>query len=122
MSDDIESSNVDNDELRAFVASTLRAIALGIVDAQGSTNQSRTSGYTGYDMPRTVAFDVAVSAKRTGDKKGGFKVEVFSVGANAAGSTSTESHSTSRISFEVPWGYHQTAPITIPSTKTAWNS
>jgi hypothetical protein len=113
MSEEVASSDIDNDELRAFVGSTLRAIALGISDAQQTTNQTKDSGFSGYNMPKTVTFDVAVSAKRTGDAKAGFKVEVFSIGANAGGARSTESQSTSRISFEVPWGFYQTRPIDL---------
>ena len=114
MADDVKPSDIDNEELRAFVASTLRAIALGIVDAQAVTNQERTTGYTGYDMPSKVAFDVGVAAKRTGGSKAGFKVEVFAVGAHLGGDISTERHSSSRIMFEVPWGYHQVGPIKLP--------
>lgn len=115
---------VDNDELTAFIASALKAIAAGVNDASDASRQNSQTGFNTFSMPEKVAFDVAVSAKRVSESGGGLKVQVFSVGANIKGSQEVASESISRITFEVPWGHTRTAPLqpsTIPKTQTAWN-
>jgi hypothetical protein len=94
----------DSEELRIFVSSTLNAIIAGIADVQAeATLRSVTgSGTFGFNPPENVTFDIAVSAKRTGAKRGGLKLEVFSVGANAGADSATENATISRVQFMVP--------------------
>ena len=95
--------NVNSDELATFVTSTLVAIAKGISDAQSSQIKSaHGTGVSGFSAPKEVEFDIAVSAKDAGAKDGGFKVQVFSIGANASASKSSENSTISRIKFTVP--------------------
>ena len=98
------SDQSDSEELRIFVASTLNAIIAGIADVQSqATLRSVTgAGIFGFNPPENVTFDIAVSAKRTGAKRGGLKLEVFSVGANAGADSATENSTISRIQFTVP--------------------
>jgi hypothetical protein len=97
----------DNEELRAFVSSTLHAIMGGISDCRESAIAKSAFG-TGewrFNPPKEVEFDIAVQAKRTGKTGGGLKVEVFSIGANAAKDVSHENSSVSRIRFSVWTGF-----------------
>ena len=97
------------DELRAFVQSTLKAIFDGVRDSQKLANVpgKNGGGAAAFTLPKEVAFDIAVSAKSTGGKSGGLKLEVFSVGANVGGEKTSENSTVSRISFSVPYIYHQ---------------
>lgn len=97
-------ARADSDELAAFVASTLRAITKGLHDAQANARirSAHGTGEFAFSAPREVEFDVAVTAKKVGTAHGGFKVEVFSIGANAGGEKSSESSSVSRIRFTIP--------------------
>jgi hypothetical protein len=107
--------NADSDELAAFVSSTLRAIAAGIHDAQASQIRSaHGTGVSGYTAPRQVEFDIAVTAKKIGTAGGGFKVEVFSIGANATGEKSSESSTVSRIKFVIPTSFKNLEPESEP--------
>lgn len=114
MSDNENSAAVDNEELTAFVASTLKAIAAGIEEASATSLKQASNGYNTFEMPNKVSFDVAVSAKRSHESGKGLKVEVFSVGAGIKGAKASHSETISRITFEVPWQYTRTAPITSP--------
>ncbi len=106
--------NADSDELATFVASTLRAIALGIENAQGAQIGSpHGTGKSGFSAPAEVAFDIAVSAKRTGSTGAGLKVAVFGIGANASGEHSDESSTVSRIRFSVPTKFKQTKDVSV---------
>lgn len=111
MTDGKNGSDADSDELAAFVASTLKAIARGIHDAQEDTliRSAHGTGVSGFSAPKEVEFDIAVSAKKAGSAKGGFKVEVFSVGANAGGEKNSESSSVSRIKFSIPTNFKNTS-------------
>ena len=97
----------DQDELRLFVSSTLRAIMAAVVDAQDAAKvpAASTAGHLGFIGPDKVTFDVAVHAKKTGKSGGGLKVEVFSIGANAEKGASREDATVSRISFSIPTAY-----------------
>jgi hypothetical protein len=106
---------VDNDELTAFVTSTLRAIAAGIAEASTASLQREQRGHSSYEMPSKIAFDIAVTAKRSSESGKGLKVEVFSIGGDLSGKNVNHSETVSRITFEVPWSYKNTAPINIPS-------
>jgi len=99
---------VDNDELTAFVSSTLRAIAAGVDEAARNTRVDKERGYTQFEMPPKVVFDVAVTAKRTAGTSKGLKVEVFNVGGGLEGKKSTDHETVSRIQFEVPWQHTST--------------
>jgi hypothetical protein len=100
MTDDAAVEN----ELQLFVTSTLTAIMKGVADAQSTARASSAhgSGEFGFNPPESVAFDVAVTAKHTGTARGGFKIQVFSVGANVGGDTSSEASTVSRIQFNIP--------------------
>lgn len=100
------SDKVDNDELAAFVTSTLEAIAVGI--SQSGARQHRMNGHSSFSMPEKVSFDIAVTAKRGDEVGGGLKVQVFSLGAK----NTSENQTVSRISFEVPWNFTDTRAST----------
>ncbi|WP_043152685.1 trypco2 family protein [Sphingobium sp. Ant17] len=104
---------VDNDELAAFVASTLRAISIGVRTAQPDVLSTDEYGETAFDLPDKVAFDIAVTAKRNEEIGGGLKVQVFSIGGKAA----NEDQTVSRITFEVPWHYVKLHPASSASDR-----
>ena len=112
---------VDNDELTAFVAATLRAISFGVTSAGVTAASSRREGHHSFDIPSKITFDIGVTAKRTSEAGGGLKVQVFSVGAGVDGKKVAESETVSRISFDVNWTYKSSTSVIIPSTQTAWN-
>lgn len=114
----------NSDELSAFVSSVLRAIAEGIGDSQGLKIESaHRTGVHGFNAPKEVEFDIAVSAKSTGATDGGLKIAVFGIGANVAGSTVSENSTISRIRFSVPTSFKETSKdaTSVLPTKTAWN-
>ena len=99
-----DASVIEENELRIFVASTLDAIMAGISDAQPSARarSAHGTGTYGFSAPKEVAFDVAVTVKRSGSKKGGIKVQVFSLGANAEADAASENSTVSRVQFTIP--------------------
>lgn len=100
------SKTTDTDELQAFVAGTLKAIAAGIEEAQGTTMVSaHGSGVFGFSALDEVEFDVAVSAKATGESGGGLKVAVFGIGGGMSATEGSESSTISRIRFSVPTSF-----------------
>ncbi len=102
-----EDKRDDADELRAFIGSTLSAIMDAVSDIQPSA-QAKSAFGTGtyaFNVPREVSFDIAVSAERSGSKKGGFEVKVLSFGANAGADTANKNSTVSRIKFTVPTGF-----------------
>ena len=104
----------DSNELAAFVASTLKAIADGVADAQDSQiGSAHGTGVSGYAAPKEVEFDIAVSAKRTGTSQGGMKVAVFGIGANIGAEDASEDSSISRIRFAVPTNFKRTKPMSV---------
>lgn len=101
--------SADTEELSTFVASTLKAIALGIEEAQGTQiSSAHKSGIFGFSAPEEIEFDVAVSAKTTGKAGGGMKVAVFGIGANLAGEEGNENSTISRIRFSIPTKFKDT--------------
>lgn len=80
---------INNDELAAFVTSTLNAIAIGVESAS-------TTNFT-FVVPNTVSFEVAVRATKGSEAGGGFKLQVFS----AEGKRTAQDEEVSRITFEV---------------------
>jgi hypothetical protein len=101
----------NSDELSAFVASTLKAIAAGISEAQATQiTSAHGTGISGYTAPKEVEFDIAVSAKTTGASGGGLKVAVFGIGANAEAKLGSENSTVSRIKFSVPMNFKSTGP------------
>ena len=105
------SERTDADELTAFVAGTLKAIAAGIEESQG--NQITSAHQTGvfvFSAPKTIEFDVAVSAKNSGKTGGGLKVAVFGIGANLGTEGGSENSTISRIRFSVPTKFKDTSP------------
>ena len=80
---------INNEELAAFVTSTLNAIASGV----------RAVVADGYDieLPEKVNFEVAVKATKSAEAGGGLKIQVFTAGARRA----SEDEEVSRITFEV---------------------
>ena len=105
------SDNTDTEELTAFVSSTLKAIAAGIEEAQGTQMSSaHGTGVFAFNAPKEVEFDVAVSAKSTGKSGGGMKVAVFGIGANLDAEEGSENSTVSRIRFSIPTNFKQTKP------------
>jgi hypothetical protein len=105
----VVSENPDTDELRVFVASTLKAIAAGIAEAQDTKIASaHGTGVFGFNAPKDIEFDVAVSAKLTGKAGGGMKVAVFGIGANLGAEEGSENSTVSRIKFSVPTNFKDT--------------
>jgi hypothetical protein len=111
----VSEDKVNNEELTAFVTSTLNAIAEGVEQAAELSRAHKTSGYSTFEMPETVQFDVAVSARSSGELGGGLKLKVFDVGAEGGGKKTSSSETISRIVFEIPWRYTRTAPMPKPS-------
>ena len=95
---------VEENELQAFVASTLTAIMGGVSDAMPNARVASAfgTGEFAFSAPDNVTFDVAVTAKHSGSARGGFKIQVFGVGANAGGDVSSEASTISRIQFTIP--------------------
>ena len=105
------SEKTDTDELTAFVAGTLKAIAAGIEEAQGTQiSSAHQTGVFGFSAPETVEFDVAVSAKNSGKAGGGLKVAVFGIGANLGTEEGNENSTISRIRFSIPTKFKDTSP------------
>lgn len=80
---------INNEELAAFVTSTLNAIAAG-VDA------AKAEGYD-FELPKSITFEVAVKATHSAEVGGGLKIKVFS----AEGRKVSEDEEVSRINFTV---------------------
>lgn len=104
-------SDADTDELQTFVASTLKAIAARIEEAQGTQiSSAHGTGVFGFNAPRKIEFDVAVSAKLSGKAGGGMKVAVFGIGANLGAEEGSENSTISRIRFSIPTNFKDTSP------------
>jgi hypothetical protein len=101
-------TNIDNEELSAFIGSTLRAIKIGI-DSAGIEVGHGPIGKDAFRMPKQVVFDVAVTIKQTDEASAGLKVQICGFGAGADGRIGSESQTVSRISFDVPWAYESWA-------------
>lgn len=97
-------SAVEENELQDFVSSTLKAIVAGIETAQSQARGKSAHGTQEYafNPPNEVIFDIAVNAKRTKSKRGGFKVQIASIGVNAGAEGGTENSTVSRIQFTIP--------------------
>lgn len=100
----VSKPQIDSDELSAFVASTLRAIAAGVKEASDQSSIENDGFVYNYDMPDKVTFDLAVTAKRSESKSGGLSVQIASIFAGE-GKMSHEhgSEEISRIAFDVKW-------------------
>ena len=85
----VVSEHIDNDELAAFVTSTLNAIAGGVESASSETKK--------FSVPQKVSFEIAVTATRGAAAGGGLKLQVF----NAEGKASSQNEKVSRVTFEV---------------------
>ena len=99
-----DQDQADGSELRAFVAETLRAVMAGISDVGSDASVRSIHGHGEYNFkaPERIDFDVAVSAEHSGTARGGFKLQVFGVGANAGGDVTSKGSTVSRIVFSVP--------------------
>jgi hypothetical protein len=116
----VVTNEANSDELRIFVASTLRAIAAGVADAQGTKiSSAHGTGEFGFSAPELVEFDVAVSAKQTGSSGGGMKVAVFGIGANLAANLGSEDATVSRIKFSIPTKFKESQPAAANPLPTA---
>lgn len=95
---------VDSNELSAFVASTLKAIAAGVREAKSDTSVSTKDYESSFDIPDSVAFDIAVTAGRVDAVGGGFKIQIATmIGGQASAKRTEEDRTVSRIAFSVPW-------------------
>jgi hypothetical protein len=97
-----EDEKVEENELEAFVASTLIAITNGVTSAQEKAAKSafKTGEYR-YSPPKEIAFDIAVNAKRNREGKGGFKIQILDVGLDAGGTKGSEHSTVSRVQFTI---------------------
>lgn len=84
------SDSINNDELAAFVTSTLNAISVGVADAV-------EFGETKFDIASQIEFEVAVTATKAKEGGGGLKIQVFSADAKL----SSENQHISRIKFSI---------------------
>lgn len=82
-------NSVNNEELAAFVVSTLNGIAAGVESASSETKS--------FSVPSSVKFEVAVTATKETELGGGLKLQVF----NAAGKNLKQDETVSRVIFEV---------------------
>jgi hypothetical protein len=101
-------TNIDNEELSAFIGSTLRAIKTGI-DSAGIRVGNGPIGNDAFRMPKQVVFDVAVTVRHSDEASVGLKVQICGFGAGADGKLGSESQTVSRVSFDVPWAYESWA-------------
>ncbi|MEQ1726323.1 MAG: trypco2 family protein [Sphingopyxis sp.] len=83
------SEQPNNDELAAFVTSTLNAIVGGVEGASSKTKR--------FAAPYKINFEVAVKAVKSKEGGGGLRIQVF----NAEAKASSEHEAISKISFEV---------------------
>ena len=83
------SEQPNNEELAAFVTSTLNAIVGGVEAASSRTKD--------FKAPYKISFEVAVKAIKSKDAGGGFKIQVFSAEVKA----SSKDEAISKISFDV---------------------
>ena len=99
-----DANKADGSELQVFVAETLRAVMAGIGDVAFDARFQSVHGHGEYSFkaPEKINFDVAVSAEHSGTASGGFKLQVFGVGANAGGDVTSKGSTISRIAFSVP--------------------
>ena len=110
---------VDSNELSAFVASTLKAIAAGVREAKSDTSVSTHSYENSFEIPDSVAFDIAVTAGRVDAVGGGFKIQIASmIGGQASAKRTEEDRTVSRIAFSVPWKRRSTLGGPLPMPKT----
>jgi hypothetical protein len=85
----VVSEQIDNEELAAFVSSTLNGIAKGVENSSADTRV--------FNVPIKVEFEVAVTATRSNDVSGGLKLQIF----NVAGKNNLSGETVSRVKFEV---------------------
>ena len=96
---------INNDELAAFVTSTLNAIAAGATEADSKEHY--------FSVPTKVNFEVAVTATKSAEGGGGLKIQVFS----AEGKKASLNEHISRITFEVHAHRKEAGgPIVMPSS------
>lgn len=81
-------SEIQNEELAAFVTSTLNAIAYGTAAAE-------VVGNWRFEIPKEVEFEVAVTATKSKEVGGKLRIQVFS----ADGSARSQSENISKIRF-----------------------
>ena len=79
--------------------------AVNDVRETASITSPRGNGRHTFKAPNDVEFDIAVSAKRSGQAGGKLKLEVFSIGVNASGEKTSETATISRIKFKIPRTY-----------------
>ena len=108
-----DAHGADANELRLFVAETLSAVMAGVNDVRdtASIRSPKGTGTYSFKAPALVEFDIAVTAKRSGQAGGKLKLEVFSVGVNAGGEKAHETSTVSRIKFTVPRAFLQNGQV-----------
>ena len=100
----VSKTNIDSDELTAFVAATLKAIAAGVEEAADQSSVQNNGFVYSFDMPEKVTFDIAVTAKRNLAGRGGLSVQIASIfSGESRVSHERGSEEISRIAFDVKW-------------------
>jgi len=102
------SEQPNNEELAAFVTSTLNAIVGGVEAASSRTRA--------FNPPSRISFEVAVKAVKSTEAGGGFKIQVF----NAEAKASSKDEAVSKISFEVIT--HSSKPSAPVQFDTDWRT
>jgi hypothetical protein len=94
----------DSNELQVFISETLCAVMAAVNDVRetASIASAKGTGRYAFKAPSEVEFDIAVTAKKTGQGGGKLKLEVFSVGVSGGGEKGHETSTVSRIRFKIP--------------------
>ncbi len=94
-------------QLKEFISQTLAEIVEGVKDAQAKTLDSENRGtyVNPFDkvtnVPRSIDFDVAVTATEGTSTKGGIGVFMGAVGLGSQGQSEAHNTSLNRIRFSV---------------------
>jgi len=95
--------NVDNNELEAFVSSTLLAISRGI-SAEVSSGK--------FTLSSPIKFEVAVTATKELGREGRLKLQVFQIGGKQTTNSGTENRVVFEVAMENP---NAGGPISYPN-------
>jgi hypothetical protein len=103
----VVSETINNDELAAFVTSTLNAIASGVGAATSDSHE--------FDIPDQIEFEVAVKATKNSEVGGGLRIQVFS----AESKKGSQDEAISKITFAVSTSSKRNRGP-MPKRDTSW--